>query len=91
MTLLLAILLVNNVNSVTPSHGHPGDIVTISGTEFRHDVGVYFGEHRSEVYSVSKDGTELKVVVPKGTGIVDIKIISPAYPKTIVKQAFTYD
>jgi hypothetical protein len=63
------------ITEIIPSEGYVNDIVTIKGENFApnpEDNIVRFGEHIAKVQSASP--TELKVLVPDGTGEVNVTV-----------------
>ncbi len=64
------------IKKVNPHKGSPagGNEVTITGKQFEHIVGVYFGATEAEIV---QEGTEkLEVVAPPGVGKVEVTVLT---------------
>jgi hypothetical protein len=89
--LLLQAASVNKVVSVSPSEGKAGTPMTITGEGFRRDASVRFGGITATSIVVKPDKITCKAPVQFGvSGKVDIAIVSPAYPPTVLSNAFEY-
>ncbi|MHC4922613.1 MAG: IPT/TIG domain-containing protein [Planctomycetota bacterium] len=73
-----------------PVSGPCGLTRTLSGTGLDDDVRVYFGDEEGQVESVS-GGTDVDVIVPFGTGTVDVMVVNADGQVAVLKSAYTYD
>ncbi|TZF83192.1 hypothetical protein FW774_12940 [Pedobacter sp. BS3] len=58
--------------SITPSSAAVGEEVLLAGKNFGNAPEVYFGDAKAQI--TSKSATEIKVVVPAGTGTVEVYV-----------------
>ncbi|HMD46988.1 MAG TPA: putative Ig domain-containing protein [Acidimicrobiales bacterium] len=79
------------VTKVAPKSGTNGSTVTITGSGFRGATAVHFGAAVASTFVVSNSGKNVYVVVPPGTGTVDITVTTPGGTSPIVPaDQFTY-
>src|SRR6266700_3200418 len=78
-----------SVQSVNPSAGQAGSMVTISGRNFAGVTDVTFGSASAAIQSSSD--TEITVTAPNGGGTVDVVVVNGAGPSnTRPADQFTY-
>jgi len=67
-----------------------GEIVTITGTNFKVGAQVYFGDKAATIRSISN--TAIKVTAPATTiiGLVSVKVVNPDQQEVILNDAYNY-
>ena len=67
-----------------------GEVVTITGTNFKSGAKVYFGDQAATIRSISN--TAIKVTAPATTiiGLVSVKVVNPDQQEVILNDAYNY-
>jgi len=83
------------ITSLSPPAGDEGDTIKINGGGFGTDedeIDVWFGGKAATVSSVNSTGTQIQVVAPAGTGVVDVLVkVSGELSENTLADDFSYD
>ncbi|HEU5002230.1 MAG TPA: HD domain-containing phosphohydrolase [Actinomycetota bacterium] len=82
-----------NLASISPSSGHAGTTVKITGSNFSGATGVSFGNNQAISFSVGSGGTQITAVAPSpASASVDIVVTNDAGGSdTISEDVFRYN